>query len=112
MGLFKLTKTKKKARVSPSAVKVVTIVFFDCRGMIYVRTLMPKTSVSGAQFCSVLETLVSHIRRKEPQLVGHWMFYHNNVNVANIVIWFLGSKSSPLLVPCDFFCPLHKKRQF
>jgi hypothetical protein len=57
----------------------MAIVLFDCRGMIYMHTVTPKITVTGAYCFSVLKTLMGHIRRKQPELVGRWMLHDMSV---------------------------------
>jgi hypothetical protein len=92
VGLFKLNKTKK-AHVSQSAAKVMVIAFFSCCGMIYMHTISSRITVTRAYYCSVLKTLMDHIRRKWPELAGHWMLHHDNARPydPNTVIQLLTS---------------------
>jgi hypothetical protein len=64
--------------------------------MIYMQIVPPKTTVTGAFYCSVLKTLMDHSKRKLLDLVGHWVLLHDNArpHVVNTVINFLTSKGT------------------
>lgn len=107
--------TPKKAKVVPSAGKVMVITFFDCNGMIYQHAVPPHTTVTAAYYTSVLATLRKHIAKKRPELSRTgWRLHHDNArpHVANQVMQFLARFNitcvphppySPDLAPCDFF---------
>lgn len=78
------------------------------------RAVPNKITISGASYCSVLETLMDHIKRKLLELAGHWILCHDNArpHVVNTAIHFLTNKGihcipyppySPDLAPLDFF---------
>ena len=114
--------TPKKAKVVPSAGKVMVITFFDCNGMIYQHADPPHTTVTGMYYTSVLTKLQKHIEKKRPQLhrTG-WRLHHDNARpqVANHGMQFLAkfnitcishSPYSPALAPCDFLFPSLKAK--
>ncbi|UYV75847.1 hypothetical protein LAZ67_13001551 [Cordylochernes scorpioides] len=54
----------KKAKVTISAGKVMTIVFWDCKDVLLVDYLPPNTTVNAARYCEVLTKLRAAIKRK------------------------------------------------
>ncbi|UYV78582.1 hypothetical protein LAZ67_16002066 [Cordylochernes scorpioides] len=60
----------KKAKDTISAVKVMAIVFWDCKGVLLVEYLPPNTTVNAARYCEVLTKLRAAIKRKPPGLLS------------------------------------------
>ena len=56
--------TPKKAKVVPSAGKVMVITFFDSKGMVYQHAVPPHTTVTGEYYKSVLKILRRHIAKQ------------------------------------------------
>lgn len=104
----------KKIRQTKSAGKVMMIIFFDHKGVIYQHAVPPKTTVNGEYYVSVLKILRQHISRKRHELVGNWTLHHDNArpHVATSVQQYLSKCNikimphppySPDLAPCDFW---------
>ncbi|UYV73469.1 hypothetical protein LAZ67_10003549 [Cordylochernes scorpioides] len=69
----------KKAKVTISAGKVMSIVFWDCKGVLLVDYLPPNTTVNAARYCKVLTKLRAAIKRKRPGLLSRKvLLVHDN----------------------------------
>ncbi|UYV64976.1 hypothetical protein LAZ67_3002629 [Cordylochernes scorpioides] len=69
----------KKAKVTISAVKVMAIVFWYCKGVLLVDYLPPNTTVNAGRYCEVLTKLRAAIKRKRPGLLSRKvLLVHDN----------------------------------
>ncbi|UYV79402.1 hypothetical protein LAZ67_17002480 [Cordylochernes scorpioides] len=69
----------KKAMVTISAGKVMTIVFLVRKGVLLVDYLPPNTTVNAARYCEVLTKLRAAIKRKRPGLLSRKvLLVHDN----------------------------------
>lgn len=114
-------KAPAKARGSPSTRKTMAIVFFDSRGLVYTHYVPQGQTVNSHYYCSVLDTLREHIRRKRPNLVSAgWFLHHDNArpHVCGHTREFLARRGiqvvphppySPDLAPADFWLFPHVK---
>ena len=110
-----------KARVSRSAKKTMAIVFFDSQGLVYTHYVPQGQTVNSDYYCTVLDTLRDHIRRKRPNLVQiGWFLHHDNArpHVSLLTREFLARRGiqvvshppySPDLAPADFWLFPHVK---
>ncbi len=98
--VYRNTLIRRQIRQTKSAGKVMMIIFFDHKGVIYQHTVPSKTAVNGAYYVSVLKFLRQHISRKRRELVGNWTFHHDNAlpHVATSVQQYL-SKCNIKIMP-------------
>lgn len=109
------TPTPLKPRRERSAGKIMAIIFFDARGIVY-RHLVPNgQTVNASYYIDVLRSLNDAVRKKRPELHNRgWMVLHDNApcHTATIVQNFLHANNieqlshppySPDLAPCDFW---------
>jgi len=106
----------KKARMSPSNVKVMSLVFFDWQGIIHHEFVPRGQTVNKEFYIAVLKRLREAVRRKRPQLWTNqsWVLHHDNAPAHSsfFVRNFLAKNEttvvpqpsySPDLAPADFF---------
>nr|XP_061792327.1 protein GVQW3-like [Nerophis lumbriciformis] len=106
----------KKARESKYNVKVLLIVFFDMRGIVYWKFLPQGQTLNQHVYKEILLRLISSVREKRPELWRDksWLLHHDSApaHTALSVRQFLAEKSvavleqpqcSPDLAPWDFF---------
>lgn len=114
----------QKARVVKSAGKVMHLVFFDHRGVIYDHRVPKGQTITGNYYSSVLKTqFMAKMRKKRPELCENgWLFHQDNApahksRVCLDILDEIGCEIlvhppySPDLAPCDFFLfPALKKQ--
>jgi transposase len=106
----------KKARQQRSNVKVMLIVFFDIRGIVYYEYAPPGQTINKTYYVDVLKRFRNAMRRKRPALwrSGNWLLHQDNApaHTSQLVQCFLAKHGiaqvpqppySPDLAPCDFF---------
>ena len=106
----------RKARMSKSKVKVMLIVFFDCKGLVHYEFVPEGQTVNQEFYKAVLVRLMEKVRRKRRNLWENkqWLLHHDNApaHSALSIRQFLTSRHvttldhppySPDLAPCDFF---------
>ena len=104
----------KKARMSRSRVKTMTIVFFDSRGIVHKEFVPPGKAVNHAFYKDILERLRKRVQRVQMDIADDWVLQHDNApaHVALSIREFLAKKNIPLLphppyspdlAPCDFY---------
>ena len=107
---------KKKARMSKSKFKVMMIVFYDIKGIIYINWVPQGQTVNQVYYEEVLTTLCERVKRRRPEMWknGSWILHQDNAPAHNAlsVKTFLAKHKipvmehppySPDLAPCDFF---------
>lgn len=104
-----------KAKVVPSAGKVMATVFWDCSGIIHIDYLEKGRTITGQYYATVLDKVNDAIRENRPGLKKKKiLFLHDNAPahksaVATEKLRELGyhviehPPYSPDLAPCDFF---------
>ena len=106
----------RKARMCKSKIKVMLIVFFDCKGLVHYEFVPIGQTVNQDFYKAVLVRLMEKIRRKRRDLweSKQWLLHHDNApaHSALTIRQFLTSKQvttldhppySPDLAPSDFF---------
>ena len=106
----------QKAKVVKSAGKVMHLVFFDFKGVIYDHHVPKGQTVTGNYYSSVLKKqLMPKMRKKRPELVANgWLLHQDNApahtsrvcqdTIAEIGVELIAHPPySPDLAPCDFF---------
>jgi len=106
---------KKKARISKSKLKVMMIVFFDIRGVIYIDWVPEGQTVNQVYYKNVLTILRESVRRRRPDMWKNssWILHHDNAPAHNALSLkrYLAKNNipvmehppySPDLAPCDF----------
>lgn len=111
----------KKARKSPSRVKVMLICFFDCQGIVHYEFLPSGATVNKSVYLGVLRRLrekvrLNRVRVGKTQNWGGngWILHHDNApaHSANVVKQWLAkmgtevlrqASNSPDLAPADFW---------
>ena len=105
----------KKAKVIPSAGKVMATVFWDSQGVILIDFLEKGKSITGEYYASLLSNLVQEIKEKRPHLAKKKpLFLQDNAPahksaVATAKLFELRSENlqhppySPDLAPSDIF---------
>lgn len=74
--------TPKKAKVIPSAGKVMASVFWDAKGILLIDYLAKGKTITGAYYASLLDQLHAAIAEKRPGLARKKvMFHHDNAPV-------------------------------
>ncbi|GFR72959.1 histone-lysine N-methyltransferase SETMAR [Elysia marginata] len=108
----------KKFKVQRSAAKVMTIVFWDAKGVILLDILQQGQFINVVLYCSTLDRLRDAIRRKKPGLLRMgFVLQHDTAtpDSANLTQQWLQrysweilphSAQNPDLVPSDLFGPL------
>ena len=76
---------KKKACMSKSKFKVMMIVFFDIRWVIYIYWVPEGQTVNQVYYKNVLTTLREHVRRRRPDMWKNasWILHHDNAPAHN-----------------------------
>ncbi len=105
----------KKAWMSKSQVKTMSVVFFDKKGMIHKEFLPQKTIMNAELYLNILHCLCKQIHRVWPELLANnsWLFHLNNAPMySTFKIRGFFSKNqvnvldhlpySPDFAPCDF----------
>ncbi|UYV70401.1 hypothetical protein LAZ67_7002912 [Cordylochernes scorpioides] len=113
---FKNEPRPKKARKTPSKVKVMLTVFFDYQGIVHHEFQQQGSTITADSYLGVLRRLREAIRQKRPELwrSKSWILHHDNApaHTALKISKFLQDHStsvlpqppySPDLAPCDFF---------
>ncbi|UYV71570.1 hypothetical protein LAZ67_8003713 [Cordylochernes scorpioides] len=113
---FKNEPRPKKARKTPSKVKVMLTVFFDYQGIVHHDFQQQSSTITADSYLEVLRRLREAIRQKRPELwrSKSWILHHDNApaHTALRISKFLQDHSTsvfpqPLyshdLAPCDFF---------
>lgn len=106
----------RKARMCKSKIKVMLIVFFDCKGVVHYEFVPEGETVNQHFYKEVLVRLMEKIRRKRRDLweSKQWLLHHDNApaHSALTIRQFLASRQvatldhppySPDLAPSDFF---------
>ena len=103
--------------MSKSKFKVMMIVFFDIRCVIYIDWLPVGQTVNQVYYKNVLTTLRERVRRRRPDMWKNasWILHHDNNTPAHNALSvkrYLAKNNipvmehppySPDLAPCDFF---------
>ena len=112
----------KKAKVVPSAGKVMATVFWDAKGIILIDYLEKGKTITGVYYASLLSKLNDEIKNKRPHLARKKvLFHHDNApahssTVAQAKLHDLRYELlphpaySPDLAPSDFFLFPNLKR--
>lgn len=106
----------QKKHMSRSKIKVVMIVFFDCKGIVHQEFVPHGQMVNKEVYQGILVRLRDVMRRKRPELWENqtWMLHHDNVpaHTSLLVCSYLAKHHttivshppySPDLAPADFF---------
>ena len=104
----------KNTRCVRKVMRLVTICFFDRKGIVHKEFVPPGQTVNQVFYKSVLENLRKRVIRVRPEIADKWMLHHDNApcHTAISIREFLNSKRitvvpqppySPDLSPCDFF---------
>ena len=109
----------RKARMCKSKIKVMLIVFFDCKGIVHFEFVPEGQTVNQYFYKEALVRLMEKIRRKRRDLWERkqWLLHYDNApaHSALTIRQFLASRQvatldhppySPDLAPSDFFCLL------
>ncbi|UYV63544.1 SEC14L2 [Cordylochernes scorpioides] len=113
---FKNEPRPKKARMAPSQVKVMLMVFFDYQGIVHHEFQQQDSTITSDSYLGVLRRLREAIKQKRPELwrSKSWILHHDNApaHTTLTISKFLQDHStsvfpqppySPDLAPCDFF---------
>lgn len=68
----------KKVRQTKSGRKVIMIIFYDHKGVVYQHAVPPQITVSAEHYISVLKCLRRHIQIKRLEIVGKSKLQHDN----------------------------------
>lgn len=106
----------QKKHTSRSKIKVVMIVFFDCKGIVHQEFVPHGQMVNKEVYQGILVRLRDVVHRKRPELWENqtWMLHHDNVSAHTslLVCSYLAKHHttivphppySPDLAPADFF---------
>lgn len=105
----------KKAKVVPSANKVMATVFWDARGVIFIDYLQKGKTITGEYYASLLDQLNEKLKEKRPHLARKKvLFHHDNAPAHSSAIATAKlvelrfeilphAPYSPDLAPFDFF---------
>nr|CAH7741398.1 unnamed protein product [Callosobruchus chinensis] len=104
----------KKARMSKSKVKTMLICFFDSKGVVHKKFVLPGQTVNQVFYRNVLEKLQKRVLRVRPEIAKTWVLHHDNApcHSAFRVSQFLAFKGITTLPqppysrdmsPSDFF---------
>lgn len=108
-------KAPRKAKVIPSAGKVMATIFWDAHGILLIDYLQKGRTITGAYYVELLDRLDAEIKRKRPHLAKKKVLFHQDnapahtSRVAKQKIQDLGYELlphppySPDLGPSDFF---------
>lgn len=105
----------KKAKVTPSAGKIMAIVFWDAQGIILIDYLVSQRTITGKYYVGLLNNLNKEIKKKRPHLQKKKVLFHHD-NAPAHRYWETEQKLhelgyellqhpaySPDLAPSDFF---------
>ncbi|UYV61217.1 hypothetical protein LAZ67_1003894 [Cordylochernes scorpioides] len=112
----------KKARMSKSRIKTMSIVFFDIRGIVHCEFVPQGQTVNSAFYLEVLRRLKRRIARVRTDIKDTVKLHHDNAtsHTAFIITNFLARSNTPViphppyspdLAPCDFFLFPRLKRE-
>ena len=105
----------KKAKVVPSAGKVLATVFWDARGIILIDYLEKGKTITGPYYAELLDRLDAAVKRNRPGLARKKVLFHQDnapahtSAIAMAKIHELGYELlphppySPDLAPCDYY---------
>ena len=68
----------KKAKVIPSAGKVMASVFWDSQGVIFIDYLQRGHTITGQYYSDLLKKLRVQIQEKRPQMMSRGVLYHHD----------------------------------
>ncbi|UYV68245.1 hypothetical protein LAZ67_5003594 [Cordylochernes scorpioides] len=113
---FKNEPRPKKARKTPSKVKVMLTVFFDYQGIVHHEFQQQGSTITADSYLGVLRRLREAFRQKRPELwrSKSWILHHDKAaaHTALKISKFLQDHSTSVfpqppyssdLAPCDFF---------
>jgi hypothetical protein len=106
---------KKVEQVQSSTKSMLTVFFFDVKGIVRREFVPPNTTVNSDFYCDVLRHLRENVRRKRPELWRNhnWLLHHDNAPAhtslratefvtSNNMVITPHPPYSPDLGPCDF----------
>ncbi|CAK9819145.1 Mariner Mos1 transposase [Anthophora quadrimaculata] len=68
----------KKAKMVPSAGKVMATVFWNCKGVLLIDYLQKDKTINSEYYCNLLDQLDAKIREKRPALKKKRIIFHQN----------------------------------
>ncbi|GFV44438.1 histone-lysine N-methyltransferase SETMAR [Trichonephila clavipes] len=105
--------TLKEAETVKTAGQVMTIIFFDYEGIVYLHAVEPGTTISDSYYTNVLRTMVQQVKRKRSLLRNGFLLHQNSArpHIARCVL-DVSQQSNVEILPHPPYSPDKTPRDF